>query len=159
MDKLYICDTFIDYAGNQREFVMCAIVESYKEPLIYIGREDSDDDYIYKAISIGIAAKRPGDTFSETLGRKIALGKALKKSTHRILVTNHGMIDQELVSRILEKEANYFKYHPESYLKGYNKDKERFLVKSTMEDKPLFEKLDPGSRLYDNKQVENICKY
>lgn len=128
----YIVDSFKDYTGTERQFVMAA-VSIHAELDVTIEENydcvDTDD----KVLSIGIAVCRPGDDFCEDLGKKIAEGKAIKYRKHALYATDAGLINETMVKALLQQEADYFKVNPGRYLAGYDKDAEKYRTSSRIE--------------------------
>lgn len=120
----YKIDKFIDFAGFEREFVMCAVST---DQISYFGE---------KHLRLGISVQNPRDVVVNTeLSKVIAKGKALKDKSciGSIKVEwNDGMINNRVVNALLEQESEYFKMNPGKYLAGYNKDKELFLKDSKL---------------------------
>lgn len=122
----YKVDSFTDYTGVERKFVLAALSIS-DESSIYI--EESNEEEIesaYKVLTLGISVCRANDTFNEELGKKIAEGKANKYRNHAIYTTDSGLINATMVKALLEQEATYFKANPGRYLIGYDKDKQKY---------------------------------
>lgn len=121
----YIVDTFKDYTGAERHFVMAA-VSIHNEAEVYV---EENDEPIYtdeKILSIGVAVCRPNDTFNEELGKRIAEGKATKYRDHALYATDAGLINDKMVKALLEQEADYFRVNPGRYLAGYDKDAQKY---------------------------------
>lgn len=127
----YKVEEFIDYTGKTRKFVMtavsiipdeyCALIETKdKERIFNITNEFS------KILSIGVSVCRPNDEFDVNLGIDIAVGKAIKNTDHRLYSNDEGLINNLMVNALLEQECKYFKSNPGRYLKGYDKDMEKF---------------------------------
>lgn len=119
----YIVDTFVDYAGLERKFVLAAVSMTSEDAV-------EDFDYIedeHKILSLGISVCRPNDDFNEELGKRIAQGKAVKYRDHAIFASDAGLINKTMVGALLKQEAEYFKTNPGRYLAGYNKDAAKYL--------------------------------
>ena len=71
----YIVDSFKDFTGEERKFVMAA-VSLHGEPEVYI--EEDDDRFVtdMNVLSIGVSVCRPVDEFNESVCKSIAEGKA-----------------------------------------------------------------------------------
>lgn len=127
----YHIDKFIDNTGIEREFILAAVsIDLRKDKsVIYseatIGVTTGEVAYdMEKVLCLGIAVRRIEDTFNEELGKKIALGKALKvidnpNKGKLIFVSDAGLINTKMVEALLEQEALYFKRDPRCYIKGY----------------------------------------
>ncbi len=145
MKKKEIVETrtgsFIDYTGATRNYVIAAVSEILPE--ILIDEEDNEIDIdnlvlacnleantivdsvdrVVKRVSIGFAICSAEDTFNEKLGIEIATGKAHKKPTGVLYVTDLGMINTALVDALLKQEMSYFEDNPGHAIAGYNKAK------------------------------------
>lgn len=104
----YIVDSFKDFTGEERQFVMAAV------------SLHSDIDNDMKVLSIGVSVCRPDDEFNETLG------KAMKYRNHALYAVDAGLINETMVKALLQQEAEYFKANPGRYLAGYDKDAEKY---------------------------------
>ena len=150
MEKIvYKVGKFIDFAGYEREVVLCAVSQEcdikaesnwltfYEKVLtntsIY-GKVSytvppKQKDQLVKVLRLGISVQNPADKKSNSeLGKTIALGKAKKDKScfGKIYSTNSGFINQKMVEALLDQEFEYFKNSPHVYIKGYKKDKELF---------------------------------
>lgn len=130
-----ITKTFTDYAGNVRHFTIAAVSVMLEKPTLAVEIENSDFDWelsaepVFKALHLGISAQRPGEEFNAELGVKIAVGKAKKEKScfASLYSTDLGLINTKMVEALLEQESEFFINNPGKYLKGYNKDKEKYL--------------------------------
>jgi len=111
----YIVDSFKDFTGEERKFVMAA-VSLHGEPEVYIEEDDEPIDNDMKVLSIGVSVCRPDDEFNETLGKTIAEGKATKYRNHALYAVDAGLINETMVKALLQQEAEYFKVNPGRYL-------------------------------------------
>ena len=136
MKTIFKEDTFVDFKGKSRQVIMCAASVDVDGVCINNLYTSNRKDYeTTKNVRIGVAIQREGDIPNSELGRKIALGKALKDKTCLAILfsTSKGMINKKVVNALLEQEIEYFKQNPGNYISGYNKDKEKYL-KSTNSD-------------------------
>ena len=128
----YHIDKFVDNNGIEREFILAAVSIDFRKDkstllshATVISTEMESDYYtMEKALCIGIAVRRPEDTFNKELGMKIAKGKALKvlKNPEKgkiIFASDSGLINTKMVQALLEQEALYFKRDPRCYISGY----------------------------------------
>ena len=120
----YIVDSFKDFTGAERQFVMAA-VSIHGEPEVYIEEDGDIIDNDMKVLSIGVSVCRPNDEFNETLGKTIAKGKATKYRNHALYAVDAGLINETMVKALLQQEAEYFKVNPGRYLAGYDAEKYR----------------------------------
>lgn len=121
----YIVDSFVDYTGKERKFVMAA-VSMHNEYCIDIKEDEDTVLNDHKILSIGVSVCRPSDEFNEALGKRIAEGKATKYRDHALYVVDAGLINDKMVKALLEQEAEYFKVNPGRYLAGYDKDAQKY---------------------------------
>lgn len=143
----YIIDSFVDFTGTERKFIIAAVSQDCLD-CTQISEEE-----IEKALYLGISVCNAKDTFDEELGKRIAKGKALSpKSRIGVLhATKRGVINTKMVRALLEQEAEYMKQNPGTYLRGYDKDKEMYLYAKSMED--TYNSMDERSR-----QTVNLLK-
>lgn len=104
----YIVDSFKDFTGAERQFVMAA-VSLHGEPEVYIEEDGEPIDNDMKVLSIGVSVCRPDDEFNETLGKTIAEGKAIKYRNHALYAVDAGLINETMVKALLQQEAEYLK--------------------------------------------------
>lgn len=126
MNKVqYISSTFTDFTGQERHFIMAAV--SIIDGLAYVDMSEAENFLdTPKCVSIGVSVCLPFDNFDEELGKKIAYGKAMKSTEHRLYATDEGLINTVMISGLLEQESEYFKKYPGRYLKGYDAYKARY---------------------------------
>ena len=130
-------DTFVDFAGIEREFILAAVSVPvpWNDHHIWIPDIDSiidrqweDDTRINaeKYLLIGISVRNAADKYDEEIGKRIAVGKALKLKGKQIIASHAGLINTKMVQALLEQEAEYFKRDPQSYIAGYNDAKRKW---------------------------------
>lgn len=123
MKYLYKVDSFIDFEGKERKFVLlCATINNLS--FVYNGNNVIEAE---RYLNLGIALCNEVDEFDEQLGVKIALGRAQKKLNHMIAFQRGSMINNDLVNTILERESAYLKKDPGFYIEGYDVAKDRYL--------------------------------
>lgn len=147
----YRTDSFVDYEGNVRKFIICAVsdvvipVKSYiKDPECDCEKlgnitltnvlqttiegdgsaiiEDNIIGDVVKVLSLGISIQNKNDIFNETIGKKVAYGRAVKKPYSQMFATTEGVINTPMVEAMLKQECAYFKQVPylETWgIKGY----------------------------------------
>lgn len=128
----YIVDSFKDFTGAERKFVMAA-VSLHGGPDVYIEEDNDIIENDMKVLSIGVAVCRPDDEFKESLGKTIAEGKATKYRNHALYAVDAGLINETMVKALLQQEAEYFKVNPGRYLAGYDKDAEKYRISKNIE--------------------------
>ena len=122
MKYLYKVDSFIDFEGKERKFVLlCATIN---DPSLILNTQFTQAG---RYLNLGIALCNEVDEFDEQLGVKIALGRAQKKLNHMIVFQRGSMINNDLVNTILERESAYLKKDPGFYIEGYDVAKDRYL--------------------------------
>lgn len=122
MKYLYKVDSFIDFEGKERKFVLlCATINM---PSLILNTQFNEAE---RYLNLGIALCNEVDEFDEQLGVKIALGRAQKKLNHMIVFQRGSMINNDLVNTILERESAYLKKDPGFYIEGYDVAKDRYL--------------------------------
>lgn len=122
MKYLYKVDSFIDFEGKKRKFVLlCATIN---DPSLILNAQFTEAE---RYLNLGIALCNEVDEFDEKLGVKIALGRAQKKLNHMIVFQRGSMINNDLVNTILERESAYLKKDPGFYIEGYDVAKDRYL--------------------------------
>ena len=122
MKYLYKVDSFIDFEGKERKFVLlCATIN---DPSLILNTQFIQAE---RYLNLGVALCNEVDEFDEQLGVKIALGRAQKKLNHMIVFQRGSMINNDLVNTILERESAYLKKDPGFYIEGYDVAKDRYL--------------------------------
>lgn len=128
MKYLYKVDSFVDFEGKERKFVLlCATINKQTMSSDCFGNIMISDRFL----NLGIALCNEVDEFNEQLGVKIALGRAQKKLNHVIIFQRGSMINNDLVNTILEREVAYLKKDPGFYIEGYDLAKDRYLRNNT----------------------------
>ena len=97
----YRVDSFVDFTGMERKFVMVALSQEVCAE-IDPDTENWDEDALLsdKCLSIG--------------------GKARKLHNHALYSTDPGLINRGVVNALLDQEVAFFKQCPGKYLKGYD---------------------------------------
>ena len=122
----YKIGKFIDYAGNDRQYIMAAVskeLDNEDFSFEILKNKDHITQNLTKSLSIGVAVCKPVDKFDEKLGKRIARGKALSDKAHIMYVSHSGLINDTVVQAVLEQESKFFEENPQSYIAGYAKDK------------------------------------
>ena len=151
MEKVvYKVGKFMDFAGYEREVVLCAVSQEcnsciteiphnnyittfYSDAVVYTATSAiANNNYLSeKVLRLGIAVQSPQDSSvspNTELAKKIALGKAKsdRSCIGKLYSTKSGFINQRMVEAFLEQELEYFQNAPHLYIKGYKKDKELY---------------------------------
>ena len=118
---------FKDFKNEEREVIFCAVSQDLTKDYVYISGAYSD---IPKVLRIGLSIRRSDDIFDEELGKLIALGKTKKDKTcvGKLYSTDKGLINATMVEALLEQELKYFQQNPGKYIKGYDQQKEKYLI-------------------------------
>jgi len=134
--SVYLVDKFVDYAGVERPVTMCASSLEPEEGTFLIGYNFKARG-VEKILSLGIAVGHINDKncWNEEIGKKIALGRSLKIDVNSpvLVTTQKGFISAELVDAFLKKEMEHFKKDPGTYIKGYDKAKQRYQCQKKVE--------------------------
>lgn len=125
----YLIDKFKDFTGQEREFILAAVSVPLGEEFMSIPDPETTDDYgtigadlitpCEKLLLIGMSIRNAEDTYDEEIGKRIAVGKALKFKGKHLAVSHAGLVNTKMVSALLQQEAAYFKRDPQSYIAGY----------------------------------------
>lgn len=152
-----INDMFVDYKGIVHPFTIVAVSQTLPKTGKEIG-EDSDtyrdcevthevaiylEDYgtydylgcVGKIVKLGVAICNPGDEFNEKVGYNKALARA--RNSNPVLyanVNNLGVINNHVVTALLQQEAKYLKENPAKYIKGYKEAEEKYKKAQEMEE-------------------------
>lgn len=122
----YLVDSFVDENNEERHFVVAAISQVFDEdtePTSLVDVYNDSVQEVVKGLKLGFAICNPTDKFDESLGIKIAVGRARKNSEYALIATELGYINTKLVKAFLEQEAEYFKANPETRIAGYKRKK------------------------------------
>ena len=146
----YLQDSFVDFKGNTRKFIICAVSSPYD------GTVESTDgdryDWTERALTIGISVCSEQDEFDEELGKKIAHNRATNEEHNdgALYSTNPGYINSKVVRALLEQEAEYFKNNPQSRILGYLEQKRKY------EDAQFVKAMDEKLTLTDRAIIDFI---
>lgn len=126
----YKVDKFTDYTGLEREFIIAAVsVPGYSEQLLPIDDWNCSQIDCEKVLYLGVSVRHPSDKYDQEIGKKIAVGKALKLKGKQLFVSHAGLINTKMVEALLEQEAEYFKRDPSSYIAGYRQQERKWKEK------------------------------
>jgi hypothetical protein len=102
-----VVDSFIDFAGVERKFVVAAVA--------------TKEGPLFKKFGIGFSICNPADDFNEEIGTQIAVNKALHKDNKLVSYVNcNAFITPLVVNELIKQEIAYFKAKPSSHIAGYN---------------------------------------
>lgn len=122
----YKVDSFCDYSGNNRKFVVAAVSDKVEAFTQDIEEDKAFMSTLPKAIFIGVSCCHPEDEFNEELGVNIAIGKALKYRNHAIYTTEIGIDQDYFMDALVTQEVEHFKKNPGYYIDRYNSDKLKY---------------------------------
>lgn len=121
----YLIDEFVDFTGETREFVLCAITTEYTEC-----------DHTMKDFNVGLSVCNYCDVYNEEVGKKIAKQKAMTDPVECMTAWEAITFNTDTVNAILKSYAEYFKKDPGIFIRAYNSQKkdyeknpDRFLAK------------------------------
>ena len=124
----YRIGEFTDFAGRTRKYVVAAVSE-----LVNCGcvttmiNTNLMMEEVVKKLSLGFAICNPNDEWNEELGKRIALGKAIKHPA-RVMYTSHaGMINTEVVNALINQEMKYAEKAPSTVFKGYETAEKKWI--------------------------------
>ena len=137
---MYKNGSFIDFQGVTRQFVVCALstssfntdeqevaITTYEGKGFLVGEVVSP-----RAVFIGVSVCNPQDQWNEEKGKMIALAKArgfkldAPEKSAALFATRAGLISEEMINAILDREVQHVIDVPESVIKGYGKMKARW---------------------------------
>lgn len=122
----YLIDSFIDYKGDERKFVACAL--SHTPTVTHFIQNESQSVKVNRMITVGIAVCHASDQFDLELGKKIAFSKAKhNEGVATLYVPTEDMISSDLAEAFLKQQVKFFKENPEMIIKGYNFAKHKYL--------------------------------
>ena len=131
----------VDFKGLTRPFVVAAVIEDDpKEVVNYqqfkkfayglIKPSEVDKYDIDLEIKLGVSILHENDEFDEELGNKIAIGKANKKTTcvGNVLINEKYIGRRNVIDLLLDNLIERVQSTPEEFIKGYEKQKAKFLL-------------------------------
>ena len=113
---------FVDFAGRQRKYVVAAVSELLDDKhyvAINVCGLIKIQDPVCKRVSLGFAICSPEDKWDEELGKKIALGKAIKRPSRVLYASHAGMINTDVVNALINQEMKFIEKAPSTVFKGY----------------------------------------
>ena len=125
----YRIGEFIDFAGRTRKYVVAAVSELIDYSCVTTVTKDADIimEEVVKKLSLGFAICNPEDKWDEELGKRIALGKAIKRPSRVMYASHAGMINTEVVNALINQEMKFTEKSPETVFKGYETAKKKWL--------------------------------
>lgn len=141
----FLIDKFKDYTGQEREFILAAVsIPLGIKDCVYVPDpfgEYNDEGLFYylndielpleKYVLIGMSVRNAEDKYDVEIGKRIAVGKALKFKGKQLLLSHAGLANTKMIRALLEQEAEYFKRDPQSYIAGYRNSEKRWIEKQS----------------------------
>jgi hypothetical protein len=119
---------FVDFAGRQRKYVVAAVSELINCGCVTTMINDNlIMDEVVKKLSLGFAICNPEDKWDEELGKRIALGKAMKRPARVLYVSHAGMINTNVVNTLINQEMKYVEKAPSTVFKGYETAEKKWI--------------------------------
>ena len=136
--------------GNVKKVVITTDFKDFKDEvhiitLVGISRIVAGE----RVLQIGYSICNPKDTYDENLAIKIAESRAEVS----LFIYDTGIINDDVVSKILSNKANYIIKHLDKYIKGYSEAKKRYMLKKSHNE--LLNSLDDEEKLVFNMSKEN----
>lgn len=111
MNKVkYEVSTFKDYNNESRTFILCAAIN-----------DTMIENRPYRHMTFGVSFQHPKDKNNIELGKKIALGKAIKNRDGNEIAGRIGILNNVTIDFLINSEIQNIKKHPEQYIKGWSK--------------------------------------
>ena len=162
----YLIDSFVDFKGETRKVVICALSQTPVETdgdnlmVVWSNGEDVDpnaDIYhnVMRTLALGVAICCPMDVkvFSEEVGKKIAFNRA-EQAVPKLVALEPGVINTTLVKGFLQQEMDFIKRCPEKFIKGYEEAKKNHDQKLEIEE--TIAKLDDQEWQVINAAIEGV---
>ena len=119
---------FTDFAGRQRKYVVAAVSELIDCGCVTTMIDDNlMMEEVVKKLSLGFSICNPDDKWDEELGKKIALGKAIKRPSRVLYASHAGMINTEVVNALINQEMKYAEKAPSTVFKGYETAEKKWI--------------------------------
>lgn len=169
-----LVDKFFDYAGREHQFVIVTISSMLPSRTKDLEDSPTDDDFlevyhdvteyiedygsskylgnVTKAVRIGISICNPTDTFNPRIGIAKAENRA-RNSSPVLYAKDKGDLGTEVIKALMEQTARYIKNSPGNYIKGYDKQRDRFYKNVAKQN--LIDSFDDLERTIYNKLKEN----
>lgn len=107
--------SFVDFNGADHYFVVCAILIECHNGSV-------------RKLSFGVSFCNPVDKNNNTLGKKIAYGKAIACRDHNCVIGRAGLLNLQNVKAIIDNEVAHVQQYPESYSISYAKARNKYKV-------------------------------
>lgn len=136
MKKIVIEGTFTDFKGNNRPYVVCAVIQnvSGQGAGFIIPEEMNKDSFIRlffpSVISIGLSVchEMDLDRYDRRIGIIQAEGRASKLKNCAVIIpmTNYKFAIPSLLELVANEFCRDFETNPGKYIAGYNDSEERY---------------------------------
>lgn len=130
MKKIIKEGKFVDFKGLERDYTICAMIQSvtYSDYYMEIIPEDRDefchveDPNAILSIGLSICHEQDMNSYNPKIGRMQAEGRALKCKNASVVMTldNYKFATDDLLNNIADTFEKDFKRCPGKYIKGYN---------------------------------------
>lgn len=141
VNEFYLTRSFKDFNNTERFVIGCLLVKTRRDCFVSSYAQDEEgflvtDDLVQlaKGISFGFAVCNPIDEFNVESGKKIARNKAIN-ATPKMWVTVSGILNDQMLTNLLDQEMNFMINNPDKLIKGYNQAKERYDTNVELRDK------------------------
>lgn len=118
-----LTDSFVNPETGKTHHVVIAAVSKILADDIW-GVTDYYGDYavsVRKSLTFGISICNPIDEFNEEIGKRIAIGRAMKKEEADLYVVDPGMIWTDMAMILLKRKMKFIKDNPSEYIAAFRK--------------------------------------
>lgn len=118
-------DNFIDFNGNTHPFTVAAVLTDEVDDMCIVAgsAENMVATDAVACLTLGVAVCNPKDKWDEGKGACIAAGRARKYIDDALIINSRamlGMLNDDAITALLEREAGYVKEHIGKYIPGYD---------------------------------------
>lgn len=116
-----LTDFFVNPATGKTHYVVLAAVSKILNNGEWVVNSFDDVTPVSKSLTIGISICNPIDAFNEKIGKKIAIGRAIKKEVADFYAVDPGMIYTDMAKILLERKMKFIKDNPADYVAAFRK--------------------------------------
>lgn len=117
-----LIDSFVNPKTGKVHYVVIAAVSKILEKETWVCDYYGEDvTPVKKSLTFGISICNPIDEFNGEIGKKIAIGRAMKKEEADLYVVDPGMIYTDMVKFLLERKMKFIKDNPSEYIAAFRK--------------------------------------
>ena len=116
-----LTDSFVNPATGKTHYVVLAAVSKILNNGELVVDDFDDITPVSKSLTIGISICNPIDKFNEEIGKKIAIGRAMKREGADFYSVCPGMIYTEVAKLLLERKMKFIKDNPADYIAAFRK--------------------------------------